>query len=229
MSDLQQLALDSFHAYIDGELAKYEPGTQFRAGGRKSKQWPDGEDLSWWREDGPEQIKGYIQWRETNPNLELAVFAGKPAVEVEVSAHIDDFLMLRGYVDRVFQDTTTGDMLIVDLKTGRNSPPSPLQLAFYRLALRQTLGVDVPQGAYYMSRKNSLGPVFDLWYPEEVIASWLIKARVMIDNDIFIPHLTSMCGSCGVKEHCYAYNPAVPSPIFFTPINNTTVQEDSNE
>lgn len=229
MSDLATLAITEFNRYVDEELAKYPQGTEFRAGGRKTKQWPDGENLDWWREDGPEQIKGYIQWRESNPNLELAVLAGKPAVEVEVSAIVHDTLTLRGFVDRVFVDTTTGAMLIVDLKTGRNSPASPLQLGFYRMALQQTLGVDVPQGAYYMSRKNSLGPVFDLWYPPQVIADWLTKARILIDNDLFIPHLTSMCGSCGVKDHCYAYNPEVPAPVSFIPDSNTTEMEVTNE
>ena len=217
MGDLTTIALEAFDNYLELEVGKYEPGTEFRAGGRATKEYPNGEDLEWWRKNGAEQIRGYIQWRESNPNLELAVFAGKPAVEVEVSAMISDTVTLRGYVDRVFVDKTTGQMLIVDLKTGRNSPGSPLQLAFYRLALRETLGVDVPLGAYYMSRKNSLGPLFDLWYPPEVIASWLTTARMMIDNEMFIPHLTSMCNSCGVKDHCYAYNPAVPAPVFFTP------------
>jgi len=229
VSELTTLALDEFTRYVDDELAKYPDGTEFRAGGRKTKQWPDGENLDWWREDGPEQIKGYIQWRENNPNLELAVFAGKPAVEVEVSAVIHDTLTLRGFIDRVFLDTNTNTYLIVDLKTGRNSPPSPLQLAFYRLALRDTLGVDVPLGAYYMSRKNSLGPIFDLWYPRDVIVDWLTKARILIDNDLFVPHLTSMCGSCGVKDYCYAYNPLVPAPFSFTPDSNTTEMEVTNE
>jgi hypothetical protein len=80
-----------------------------------------------------------------------------------------------------------------------------------------------------MSRKNSLGPIFDLWYPREVIVDWLTKARILIDNDLFVPHLTSMCGSCGVKDHCYAYNPAVPAPVSFTLDSNTTEMEVTNE
>lgn len=226
MSDtLLSTALDAFHGYIETELAKYEPGTEFRTGGRPTKANPDGEDEAWWRENGEEQIRGYIQWREANPNLQLAEFNGVPAVEVEVASTIDESVSLRGFIDRVFMDTETGTHLIVDLKTGRNAPGSPLQLAFYRMALAETVGVDVQYGAYYMSRKNSLGPIYDLWYPREVIASWLQTASVMIDNELFIPHITSMCNSCGVKDHCYAVNPSVPAPLFFNP----SLQHDGKE
>lgn len=218
MSDTKlDVALQAFDAYIEQELAQYPEGTEFRTGGRPSKQYPNGEDEAWWRENGVEQIKGYAQWREANPNLQLAEFAGVPAVEVEVAATISDTVSLRGFIDRVFVDVETGTHLIVDLKTGRNAPGSPLQLAFYRMALAETLGVDVQYGAFYMSRKNSLGPIYELWYPREVIASWLETASVMIDNELFIPHVTSMCNSCGVKDHCYAVNRDVPAPVFFNP------------
>lgn len=219
---LVDVALEAFHGYIDTELAKYDDGTEFRTGGRPTKANPGGEDEAWWRENGEQQIRDYITWRENNPNLQLAVFNGKPAVEVEVSTTINDTVTLRGFIDRVFEDTETGTPLIVDLKTGRNTPGSALQLAFYRMALADTLGVDVPLGAYYMTRKASLGPIHELWYPREVIADWLQTASVIIDNELFIPHITSLCGSCGVKDHCYAMNPEVPSPIFFSNESNTT-------
>lgn len=197
--------LDTFDQYIADELVKVE-GKTIRTAGRATKANPDGEDEKWWRENGPKQVEAWLEWRLGNPNLKLARFAGTPAVEVEVNATFDNGVTLRGYIDRVFVDESTGEYLIVDIKTGSRTPLSPLQLAFYRVALEQTLNVSPRYGAYWMGRQGTLSAVQELWYPTEMIVSWLEKARVIIDNELFIPHVTMFCGSCGVKDHCTAQN-----------------------
>jgi hypothetical protein len=216
MNDLTADAINAFHRYVEKETAQYANTKNFRTGGRPSKDWPNGEDREWWTISGPDHVRSWIDWRNANPNLRIAVLNDAPAIEVAVQATFASGVVLKGYVDRVFQDQDSGDYLIVDLKTGRNAPPSSLQLDFYRVALQQTVGVDARFGAYWMSRKGTLSAIQELWRDEAMIADWLTKTRVMIDNEFFIPHITSMCGSCGVKDACYATN-----PIVIPPYNNT--------
>jgi len=203
-----EIALEVFHKYFDEELAKYPQDTVFRAGGRVSKAYPNKEDQSWWREKGPEQITAWAEWRRTNPNLEILMVNGEPAIEIAVAANLDG-VTLRGYIDRVFVDKETGEMLIVDLKTGSYPPASQLQLGFYRAALEQTVGLNPQYGAYWMARQGVLSQVEELWHSTEMITSWLKTTKQLIDDAVFIPHITNMCKSCGVRDYCYAVNKSI--------------------
>lgn len=220
MSVMLQSALDTFQDYLD-DAANAHAGQVFTTSGRPTKQYPNGEDYVWWRDNGPEQIKAWATWRDQNPDLVIAEFDGAPAIELAVTATIGD-VTLRGFVDRVFADRSTGELLIVDLKTGKNTPGSPLQLAFYRVAMEQTVGVSPTHGAYWMSRKGTLSSVEHLWYPTEMIADWLHKVKHMIDSELFVPHMSFLCGSCSVRDHCTAWS----SP---SSNSNTTVQGESND
>lgn len=197
------------------EMKDVPEGANIRSAGRASKEWPNGEDGPWWEANGPKLVQSWIDWRAQNPNLLVAELpGGVPGVEVAVGALTVDGVALKGYIDRVFTDRETGDMLIVDLKTGRYAPPSSLQMDFYRYALNQTLGIDARFGGFWMARTGVISKIHDLWRSIDDISDMLRKARMIIDNELFIPHLTSMCNSCGVKQHCTAYTPpAEPIPF----------------
>jgi hypothetical protein len=202
------LAFNKFNEYFDEELAKHEPGTEFRAGGRVSKAWPNKEDESWWRENGPKQIEAWAKWRNDNPDLEILMVNGEPAIEIAVSANLDG-VTLRGFIDRVFVDRNTGETMIVDLKTGSYPPASQLQLGFYRVALQETVGINPQYGAYWMARQGTLSSVEELWHSTEMITSWLRQTKQLIDDAVFLPHITNMCKSCGVRDYCYAVNKSI--------------------
>lgn len=198
-------AVAEFYRYMSAETARYPDGTVFRAGGRATKQYPNKEDGDWWQEHGPSQVEAWAKWRDDNPNLRLATIEGVPAIEVGVEYTFGD-VHLRGFIDRIFQDDKSGALLIVDLKTGRSTPGSPLQLDFYRLALQRSLGITAEYGAYWMSRQGTLSNIHTLGRPLEIIEDWLTDAATMIRQNLFIPHMTALCGSCGVKNHCTAFN-----------------------
>ena len=189
------------------QLSEIPDGAVIRTAGRPSKAWPGGEDADWWQHHGPEFVQSWMDWRAQNPNLVLVPLttADVSPVEVQVGASTPDGVALRGFIDRVFSDQDTGDLLIVDLKTGKNSPVSSLQMDFYRYALTQTLGVNAHFGAFWMARKGTLAGVHELWRTDEQIEDMLRKSRVIIDNELFIPHLGFLCPSCGVKDFCTAY------------------------
>jgi hypothetical protein len=215
-------AVAVFNKYLDDEKIKHGD-VQWRTGGRASKAWPNGEDESWWRIEGPKQIETYVAWREANPNLVVWDHAGVPAIEMNVSAIVGD-ITVKGFIDRVFVDVETGELLIVDLKTGKNTPHSPLQLAFYRLLLEKTVGITATFGAYWMSRSGTLSTVHNLdRYSEDMLYRWLSNVKKSIELGLFTPHVGMMCGSCGVREYCYAVNPEV-KPFFSTHSNPTVLE-----
>ena len=201
-------AIAVFDEYVAKELADIPEGTVLRAGGRVSKAYPNKEDGTWWKEHGPKQIEAWAEWRKNNPNLDILNVNGEPAIEIAVSAELDG-VRLQGVIDRVFVDKATGETMIVDLKTGSYPPASQLQLGFYRVALEQTVGLNPQYGAYWMARQGTLSTVEELWHSTDMITAWLKQTKQLIDDQIFIPHLTNMCKSCGVRDFCYAVNKSI--------------------
>lgn len=206
-SEMLQSSITAFHTYMDTAIAEHA-GAEFRAGGRATKAYPNKEDETWWREHGPKQIEAWVEWQDQNPNLEILDINGTPAIEIAVSANLDG-VTLKGVIDRVFVDTQSGELLIVDLKTGAYPPASQLQLGFYRVALEQTVGLNPQYGAYWMARQGVLSQIEELWHPTEMITSWLRQTKQLIDDNVFLPHLTNMCKSCGVRDFCYAVNKSI--------------------
>jgi RecB family exonuclease len=200
-------AVEVFNKYLDDAIIE-NAGVEFRAGGRVSKAYPNKEDESWWREHGPKQVEAWAEWRKNNPNLEILDVNGEPAIEIAVAADLDG-VRLQGVIDRVFIDKQTGEMLIVDLKTGSYPPASQLQLGFYRVALEQTAGINPQYGAYWMARQGVLSQVEELWHPTEMVTAWLRQTKQLIDDNVFLPHITNMCKSCGVRDYCYAVNKSI--------------------
>lgn len=214
-SSVSAIGRSAFLEYFDGEIAKH-PEDKWRTAGRKTKANPNGDDINWWRTNGQDMADAYLRWRRMNQQ-NLVIWdtpTGVPAIELEVNIVLQDGTMLRGFIDRVFQDFSTGELLAVDLKTGTNVP-TPIQLATYRLALEQTFGFSPKFGAYWMARKGTLDEIHDLdRFPPEMVSRWLRDTRRQIQAGFFTPHVTRMCDYCGVKDHCYAQNPAAFTPDF---------------
>lgn len=212
---------DTFTRSFLDAIAEH-PEEAWRTAGRKTKANPNGEDIDWWLTNGQQMVEAYYHWRKINPNLVIwETPQGVPAIELQVNVNLEDGTMLRGFIDRVFQDFDSGELLVVDLKSGNNTPP-PIQLATYRLALEQTFGYSPKYGSYWMARKGTLDTVHDLdKYPPAMVSRWLRDMKKIVDMDIYIPHVTTMCGYCGVREHCYTQNEAAYKPNFVSDINMT--------
>lgn len=203
MSQILEAGLARFHTEFDAEAVTLTGPV--RAAGRPTKAHPNGEDSAWWRAEGPAMVNAYYAWRLQNPNLRLWEINGTPAVELEVSCRLDGDVTVKGFLDRVFEDRNTGDLIIVDLKTGKTQPP-PIQLAFYRLMLHTTVGVDAKWGAYWMARTGTLSAPINLeQYSMAMTARWIRDVKKAIDLNIFVPHVGQNCGWCGVKPQCYVH------------------------
>jgi hypothetical protein len=229
MNPLLEIGLDAFRKSLDAEVAAFPEGRTPRAGGRPTKAMPNGEDYTWWAQNGPAYVQSWITWRQNNPDLHVMKMEdGSPAIELPVAVDIEvdgQVIQLKGVIDRVLVNAKKqDDALITDLKTGKTTP-APMQLAFYRRALKAAYGIDAKYGAYWMAREGSLSAIHDLTpFTDEMVDYWVAKTYAGIQAGIFLPHVTTMCRGCGVRTHCYVHNPTTHFPLPFT---HTTV--DSKE
>jgi RecB family exonuclease len=195
-------------------------GKTWKAGGRATKKFPNKEDKTWWMAEGPTMVHNYYNWRMQNPNLEVwRAPDGTPGIELDMNVTIVGNVIVKGKIDRVFQDKNTGQLIIVDLKTGK-PPASGLQLAVYRLALDAQFGVSPDYGAYWMARGGTLDKVWNLnEYPIKMVSRWLRDTKKAIDMGVFIPHTGILCDYCGVRKHCYAFGNNEYIPDFDNDLN----------
>ena len=189
------------------ELANVEPGTEIKAGGRKSKQWPDKENKDWWEYHGPQFVESWRLWTQEKfregwtwlhhgPN-------DVPAIEVPVQFEFEDVLV-KGYIDRVMVDPN-GQVIVVDLKTGSREPNSSLQLAIYALGLQRNIGVTASLGGYWMARQGDIPTQHSLSHlTDELVGSWFKGVQTGIENEIFVPKVGPLCNSCSVQAYCPA-------------------------
>jgi RecB family exonuclease len=200
---------DAFEQAFDlhlAEMAEEFPDTpldQYRTAGRKTRDKPNGEDINWWRIAGPVFVRDYLKWRQsTVDTLRIAPVVGAPGIEVEVDMPLAGIPM-KGYVDRLMVDASTGELLVVDIKSGSRTPESPMQLATYAVQLERLVGQRPTWGAYYDARKGVLHPPIDLsaFTPERLGVVFRSLDR-SVQQRTFLPRIDSHCKACGVKEAC---------------------------
>jgi RecB family exonuclease len=204
-----------FRQAFDDELASaVEAGldpAEFRTGGKRiTKAIPDptGEDEAWWRREGPRMVQAWIDWRARSKWRVWTTPDGDPAIELGIETDIAG-MPLKMIIDRVMVVPGREALCIVDLKTGARTPESDLQLGVYRLGLWRQYQVGADFGAYWMARKGELSDIVNLSrFAEPTLQSWFESLRLGIENQVFIPHLTSMCRACGHNRFCVAFGGA---------------------
>lgn len=185
--------------------------SEWRAAGRKSKEWPNKEDGAWWEANGPEMVSGYISWRNESEDKDWKIwepYPGQPAIELGITAPIGG-VTVKGFIDRIFV-TPSGELVIVDLKSGARSPDSDLQLGFYACMVEVALGVRIKWGAYYKARDGKLvKPLVNLdHFSLGLLGNWLRDFARARANGIYLPVIGSHCNNCGVARYCAAVNGA---------------------
>ena len=189
----------------ENERPEYK--TTDKSSWRVASKYRNPEDEDWWFTNGYKFYENWVEWRQTNQHMKIArVNDGTIGVELEITTKIQR-TTVKMVVDRVFWDTSIGSHVIVDLKTGKNTPQSSLQLGFYAYGLRKTYGIEATHGYYWMARKGELSTAFNLApYSDdkiEMLVSTFDKAR---KEQIFLPNFDS-CNMCGVTAHCEWYIP----------------------
>lgn len=191
----------------------------FRASGRASKAYPEKEDARWWLDNGPAMCDRWDTFAATVPWDIWITPDGKPAVEIGFELPLDPDVngeprvMLRGYIDVVMVERATGNLRVVDKKTGASKQFSPRQLGTYRVGLRHAYGVDALVGSFWDARTGSATTADLNEYTYERLEWHYQKLRMSKELGIYLPNPGPMCGSCAVNSHCFEYNPAVLAEV----------------
>jgi CRISPR/Cas system-associated exonuclease Cas4 (RecB family) len=180
-------------------------GMEFRAGGRSTKAYPNGEDATWWLTEGPKQVDRWVQFRKDSGYQLFELPDGRPAIEVVMDQEVSG-VPVKAVLDRLFV-TPNGELIVVDIKTGSREPASKMQMGIYAIMVEKTFGVRPVGGAYWMSRTGELTDTVNLDnFTEPRLGSWVKNFEKAIDNNIYIPAPGFMCGTCGVNSACYVVN-----------------------
>jgi hypothetical protein len=199
--DPTQTFSEVFQKLLTAEVEKSGvPASEFKAGGRASKAWPEKENRDWWLEHGPKMLQSWISWRNGSGWQLWVTPDGVPAVELSVEYTVGDS-EIKMFIDRVMV-TPDGELVILDLKTGSRTPSSDLQLAVYAAGIERKYGVRASYGAYWMARDGITSQLSSLDYlPSERVEALVENFDKARKSGIFLPNTTN-CFYCGVAQYC---------------------------
>lgn len=174
------------------------------------------EGYDWWRVEGEAMLLRYLlhhneAWREDRCLLEIS---GELVIEYPYSMTVRGLdgasgITTEGFIDAAWVDMTSGQITIVDYKSGRSAPTGTFQLGEYAHALVMAQPLIAAStapllGSYWLARKGeystpidvlSAHPLVELQYRYD--AAWRgTQAR------IFTPSQSNLCASCSVRDYC---------------------------
>lgn len=174
----------------------------WRKGGRATKANPDKEDGNWWNENGKTMFFDFINaWQGSGMEI-WRTPAGNPGVEIGFNNMFGE-VPIKAFADLI---AIEGDkIVVVDFKTGNYTPDSSMQLGVYACCMEMTFGIRPTKGYFYSARKAQFEEVtgLDRW-TIPVMTEMFTQFSRGIDAEIFLPNIGMSCGTCGVKEYCYA-------------------------
>jgi len=176
--------------------------TDWRTGGRVTKANPNKEDKVWWDVNGKQMFYDFINaWSESGFDIWVSP-EGVPGIEIGFNNSFGD-VPIKAFADAVVM--SGNELTVIDFKTGSYMPDSSLQLGVYASLMELQFGVRPTKGYYYSARKaqfiESTG--IERW-TIPVLTEMFRQFNLGIENQIFLPNIGMSCGTCGVKEYCFA-------------------------
>jgi len=98
-----------------------------------------------------------------------------------------------------------GEIAVIDFKTGNYTPDSAMQLGVYACMMEMTFGIRPTRGYFYSARKAEFEEAIglDRW-TIPVFTELFSQFERGLQAEIFLPNIGMSCGTCGVKDYCYA-------------------------
>jgi hypothetical protein len=204
--DIQPEGFDPTEAFNEAWARNFkmaDNGMNWRAGGKATIKNPNKEDSQWWLENGPRMVDYWIQFRADSGWQIWDTPEGIPAIETEMNQIVKG-VNIKAILDRIMV-APTGELVIVDIKTGKSAPTALTQLGIYAILAEKTFGIRPQLGSYFMARTGELTTPVNLdRYTESRLGSWVKGFEIAVTNKIFIPAPGFMCGTCPVNSSCYA-------------------------
>lgn len=201
-TDKEWSSTEAFMEFWQHHMKESSNGLEWRTGGRATKQYPNKEDDAWWIENGPKMVDYWVQFRE-NSGWDILAIDGKLAIETELNQEVNG-VKIKAFLDRIMI-APTGELVIVDIKTGSKEPAALTQLGIYSVLVEKQFGIRINYGSYYMARTGELSePKVLTRFTEQRLGTWAKGFEIAVSNQIFIPSPGFMCNTCPVNKACYA-------------------------
>lgn len=169
---------------------------------------PNGEDVAaWYSTIGPAQVEAYMAWRKRTPHLRVWTAPdGKPGIELDVSCSLPGFdLEVKAFIDRIFHDKLSNQLLVVDIKTGSRKPDRPLQFGVYAACTQERYGAVIAAGAAFMTRRGILTDLEPMAkYTPAYVGKHFGQMHRAVQAGYFPPKDGHHCGLCDVSAACFA-------------------------
>lgn len=201
---IERLWAECFNEAIGDQQERHGTNpVDWKAAGRKTKEWPDKENGDWWAVKGPEMLQRFQEAWESSGFQVWETPNGIQAIELELNVDFGD-VRIKAFVDLVAV-TPDGELVVIDWKTGANMPSSSMQLGLYAAAIGKQFGL-IPAGGYYYNARDGI------FQPAEGMERWTYNLftelfrqfEFSVQNKIFLPNISMMCKSCLVVDYCYA-------------------------
>lgn len=171
--------------------------------GWSKTKYPNGADKSFLLDAIPVWLQMWRLWRKSIPFSLWFTPDGEPALEVELKGTIGGHPVV-AYVDAIFVNNLTGELLLVDWKAGARHIEGSQQLGTYKVLLEQQgWGVTVNQGVFYYAREGQASDVHNLsaWSQERLDIIYRNAGRI-IEQGLYTPNFDSCAYMCSVKDWC---------------------------
>lgn len=185
---------------------------------------PGNQDIDERRERGAEHVVRYIEWAQaTSDKWQVWAPDGAPKVEVEFDTTLGG-VQIKGFIDQIILDLTTGLVYSRDIKTGTKRPDTPFQLAVYALAMEDMFDILPVHGSFAMTKEA--GDKIEHFEP---LHNWDrdIVAQMFRDFDqaeregLYIPQPGSHCRTCPVAEFCRIQGEPEKSGLYLAGVRPT--------
>ena len=207
MTDLFKLAWEAHTSERQFYSPSFTPD-QYIVTGKASAQYGGKRNGAWWLDNGPVMVEKYRTWRqETGWDLWETEPGVAPAIELELNFRLPGDIPIKAFIDRVFV-LPTGELAVVDIKTGSRMPEWPEQLGLYATGLEIQYGIRPTYGYYWDAHKGTHGLPLTLdMYTADYLAALYQDAIRGINSNSFIPKPANACHNwCGQARNCAAVN-----------------------
>lgn len=163
--------------------------------------------VEWWGDNGPEMVARWDTWKRENQWTLWETPTGLPGIELEFLVTLPGDIVVKMFLDRVFV-LPSGQLCVVDIKTGSRMPTYPEQLGLYACGLELTFGPEArPDWGYYWdaNKGTHTQPLALGQFTVDVMGKLYQQAIDGHNAGVFLPNPQNNCGNwCGVADYCYA-------------------------
>lgn len=164
-------------------------------------------NLQWWQDNGHTLVDNWLAWRRKTRWDIWETPDGHHAIELELNVNLDVVGRVKLVIDRVFVGPT-GELLLVDLKSGARMPETPEQLGLYATGIELHYGSAYRPswGFWWDAAKGEHSSPMDLTkYTPTYFRNAYEEAARGINAGCFMAKPANGCSAwCSVSRYCHA-------------------------